>query len=193
MLGILDEIPGTNYREKNLSEIMARIPDDVTLTLHQAKFLEETPGTTNGLNFLANYPVTQKWVKFMVINLRNYALAVFQVVLHTMRCAHGSIAKILMEWDHGPTYLVQRLWDPGGPTYSSRSSVPMDLDELGKLKSYLDYIHLPGLSSLPILVAVMPNIGPNNQLGKLDCMGSFRYLPRLDTRYLETVMTSSPV
>ena len=119
MLGILDEIPVTNYREKNLSEIMARIPDDVTLTLHQAKFLEGTPGTTNGLNYPANFPVTQKWVKFMVINLRNYVLSVFQVMLHTMRCAHGSIAKILMEWDHGPTCLVQRLWDPGGPTYSS--------------------------------------------------------------------------
>ena len=97
-----------------------------------------------------------------------------------MRCAQGSIAKILMEWDPGPTYLVQRLWDPGGPRYSSRSSVPMDLDKLGNLKSYLDYIHLPGLSSLPFLVAVMLNLAPNNHLGKLDHMGSFRYLPRLD-------------
>ena len=34
----------------------------------------------------------------------------------------------------GPTYLVQRLSDPGGPTYSSRSSVPMDIDKLGNLK-----------------------------------------------------------
>ena len=97
-----------------------------------------------------------------------------------MRCAHGCIAKILLEWDPGPTYLVQRLWDPGGPTYSSRSSVPMDLDKQGNLKHYLDYIHLPGLSSLPFLVTVMPNLAPNNQLGKLDCMGSFRYLSRLD-------------
>ena len=61
-------------------------------------------------------------------------LAVFQVMLCTMRCAQGSIAKILMEWDPGPTYLLQRLCDPGGPTYSSRSSVPMDLDKLGNLK-----------------------------------------------------------
>ena len=30
------------------SKIMAIIPDDITLTLHQAKFPEETPGTTNG-------------------------------------------------------------------------------------------------------------------------------------------------
>ena len=51
-----------------------------------------------------------------------------------MRCLQGSIARSLLEWGPGPTYLVQRLWDPGGPTYSSRSSVPTDLDELGKLK-----------------------------------------------------------
>ena len=68
-----------------------------------------------------------------------------------MRCVHGSINKILKEWVPGPTYVVQRLWDPGGPTYSSRSSVPTDLDKLGKPKSYLDYIQLPGLSSLPFL------------------------------------------
>ena len=107
-------------------------------------------------------------------------LGVFQVALHTMRCAHGSINKIQMEWDPEPTYVVQRLWDPGGPTYSSRSSVPTDLEKLGKPKSYLDYIHVPGLSSLPFLVTVMLNLAPNNHLGKLDCMGSFRYLPRLD-------------
>ena len=44
---------------------------------------------------------------------------------------------------------------------------------VGKLKSYLDYIHLPGLSSLPFLVTVMLNLAPNNQLGKLDHIGSF--------------------
>ena len=82
--------------------------------------------------------------------------------------------------DPGPTYLVQRLWDPGGPSYTSRSSVPMDLDKLDNLKSYLDYIHLAGLSSLPFLVILMSNLAPNNQLGKLDHMGSFRYLPRVD-------------
>ena len=76
----------------------------------------------------------------MVINLSNYVLIVFQVVVCTMRCAHGSIAKILMEWDPGHTCDVQRIWDPGGPTYSSRSSVPTDLDKLGKPKRYLDYI-----------------------------------------------------
>ena len=107
-------------------------------------------------------------------------LGVFQVESCTMRCAHGSIAKPLLECYPGPTYLVQRLWDPGGSTYSSRSSVPTDLEKLSKLKIYLGYIHLPGLSPLPILVDVMPNLAPNNHLGKLDCMGSLRYLPRLD-------------
>ena len=97
-----------------------------------------------------------------------------------MRCAHGSINEILLEWDPGPTYVVQRLWDPGGPSYSSRSSVPTDLDRLGKPKIYLECILLPGLSSLPFLVTVMPNLAPYIQLGKLDHMGSFRYLPRLN-------------
>ena len=114
-----DEFPGNNYGEKTPSEIMVKIPDNITLTLHQAKFLEETPGTTNGVKYLANFLVTQKWVKFMVINIRNYVLGVFHIASHTMQCVHGSIAKILLEWDPGPTYLVQRLWDPGGPTYSS--------------------------------------------------------------------------
>ena len=61
-------------------------------------------------------------------------LGVFQVMLCTMRCAHGSINEILFKRDPGPTYLVQRLWDPGGPSYSSRSSVPIDPDKLGKPK-----------------------------------------------------------
>ena len=116
----------------------------------------------------------------MVINLRIYALGVFQVMSCTMRCVHGFINEILVEWDPGPTYDVQGLWDPGGPAYSSRSSVATDLDKLGKPKSYLDYIHLPGLSSLPFLVTAKPNLAPSNHLGKLDHMGSFRYLPRLD-------------
>ena len=116
----------------------------------------------------------------MVINLRTYVLDLFQVTSCTMRCAHGSIDEILMDWDPGPVYVVQRLWDPGGPTYSSRSSVPSDLGKLGMPKSYLDYIHLPGLSSLPFLVTVKPNLALKNNLGKLNHMGSFRYLARLD-------------
>ena len=54
------------------------------------------------------------------------------------------------DWDPGPTFVVQRLWDPGGPSYTSRSSLPMDRENLGQEKSYLDNIHLPGLSSQPI-------------------------------------------
>ena len=130
---------------------------------------------------MGNFMLTRIWVKLTVINLRNYSyvLGVFQVVSCTMRFTHGSTNKILLEWDHGHTYDVQRLWDPGGSN-CSRSSVPTNLDKLGKLKSYLDYIHLPGLSSLPFLVSVKPNLAPSNDLGKLDHMGSFRYLPRLD-------------
>ena len=175
-----DGFPGTNYGEKNPYVITAKIPHDVTLTLQQAKFGEETPDTTNRVNYPGNFLLPRIWVKFTVINLRNYVLGGFHVALRTMRCAHGSINKILMEWDPGPTYDVQRLWDPGGPTYSSRSSVPTNLDKLGKPKSYLDYIHLPELSPLPFLVAVKPNLASSTNLEKLDRMGSFRYLPRLD-------------
>ena len=175
-----DGLPRTNYGEKNPSEITAKIPHDVTLTLQQAKFPEETPDTTKRVKYPGNFLLTRIWVKLTVINLRNYVLGGFHVVLHTMRCVHGSINKILMEWGPGPTYDVQRLWDPGGPTYSSRSSVPTNLDKLGKPKSYLDYIHLPGLSPLPFLAAVKPNLASSHHLEKLDRMGSFRYLPRLD-------------
>ena len=71
-------------------------------------------------------------------NLQTYVLGVFQVVPHTMRCVHGSNNKILSKWDPGPTYVVQSLWDPGGPSYISRSSTPIDLEKLGQPKSYLD-------------------------------------------------------
>ena len=96
----------------------------------------------------------------MVINLQNYVLGVFQVTPCTMRCAHGSNSEIQTEWDPGPTYVVQRLWEPGGPSYISRSSLPIDLDKLCQLKIYPDYIHRPGLSSLPFLVSILPGICP---------------------------------
>ena len=55
-----------------------------------------------------------------------------------------------MEWDPGPTYDVQRLWDPGGPTYSSRSSVPTNLDKLGKPKK-LPRLYPPTRTITPTL------------------------------------------
>ena len=55
---IPDEFPGTNYGEKFPPKIMTKIPDDISLTLHQAKFVEETPGNTNGVKFPANFPLT---------------------------------------------------------------------------------------------------------------------------------------
>ena len=100
---------------------MAKIPHDVALTLQHVKFLEETPDTTKRVKNPGNFMLTRIRVKLLtVINLRNYVLGGFHVASRTMRCAHGSINKIIMEWDPGPTYDVQRLWDPGGPTYSSR-------------------------------------------------------------------------
>ena len=172
-----DGFPGTKYGEKNPSEIMVKFPHDITLTLQQAKFPEETPDTTKRVRYPGNFMLTRIRVKLTVIN--NYVLGGFHVVLRTMRCAHGSINKILMEWDPGPTYDVQRIWDPGGSSYSSRSSVPTNLDKLGEPKSYLEYIHLPGLPPLPFLVTVKLNLASSNHLEKLDHMRSFRYLPRL--------------
>ena len=58
MSGIPGQIPQSQLWEKKPSEITAKIPDDVTLTLHQVKFPEETPGTTDGVKYLANFPVT---------------------------------------------------------------------------------------------------------------------------------------
>ena len=140
----------------------------------------ETPGDVNGVKYPVEFPSGQKWVKFTEINLQNYVLGVFQVTLCTMRCVHGSNYEILTEWDPGPIYLVQRLWDPGGPSYTSRSSVPINLEKLGQPKSYLYYIYLPGLSSLPFLVVLMSILAPKLNSGKQDHMGGFRYLPRLD-------------
>ena len=94
-----DCFPGTKYGEKNPSEIMVKFPHDISLTPQQAKFLEETPHTTKREIYPVIFLLTQIQVKFKVINLRNYVLGVFQVALCTMRCAHGSINKILLEWD----------------------------------------------------------------------------------------------
>ena len=87
------------------------------------EFLDKFPSTNYGEKNLSE--ITTKIPDDITLTyLRNYMLGVFQVVSCTMRSAHGSINQILLECNPGPTYLVQRLWDPGGPTYSSRSSVP---------------------------------------------------------------------
>ena len=52
---ILDEIPGSNCGEKFLSKITLKLPDDVTLTLHQAKFPEKTLVILFG-NFMVDFP-----------------------------------------------------------------------------------------------------------------------------------------
>ena len=92
-----DGLPGTNYGEKNPSEIMVKFSHDVTLTLQQAKFPEETPDITKRVKYPGNFFLTRIKVKLMVIHLRNYVLGVFHIASCTMRCAHGSINKILME------------------------------------------------------------------------------------------------
>ena len=53
-----DGFPSTHYGEKNPSEITAKIPHDVTLTLQQAKFPEETPDTTKRVKYPGNFMLT---------------------------------------------------------------------------------------------------------------------------------------
>ena len=60
-------------------KLQLKFPHNVTLTIQQAKFLEETPDTTKRVIYLGNFMSTQIRVEFMVINLRNYVLGVFQV------------------------------------------------------------------------------------------------------------------
>ena len=40
---ILEKFLSTNYGEKHLSKILAKIPDNVTLTLHEVKIPGENP------------------------------------------------------------------------------------------------------------------------------------------------------
>ena len=54
----LDGFPGSNYGEKNLSEIMVKLPHDITLTLHQVKFPEGNPDTTKRALYLGNFKST---------------------------------------------------------------------------------------------------------------------------------------
>ena len=55
---IPDEFSSTNYGEKLSSEIMVKIPDDITLTLQKAKYLEKTSGTSHGAKYPANFLLT---------------------------------------------------------------------------------------------------------------------------------------
>ena len=79
-----DGLPSTEYGEKNPSEVMVKFPHNITLTLQQAKFPQETPDSTKRVIYLGNFMLTRIWVKFAVINLRNYMLGVFQVASRTM-------------------------------------------------------------------------------------------------------------
>ena len=51
-----DEFASSNYQEKNLSIIMAKVPDNITLTLQQAKLSDDSPRTTNGVKYPDNFP-----------------------------------------------------------------------------------------------------------------------------------------
>ena len=53
-----DGLPSTNYGEKKLSETTIKFPHDITLTLQQAKFSEETPDTSKRVKYLGNFMLT---------------------------------------------------------------------------------------------------------------------------------------
>ena len=65
-----------------------------------------------------------------------------------MGCAYqGSSYETQWEWDPGPTNVIQRLWDPGGPVYTCKSCIIAGLEKLAKPKCYLDQIQWLALSS----------------------------------------------
>ena len=53
-----DGFPGTRYGEKIPSLIMVKFHHNVTLTIQQVKFLEETPDTTSRVIYLGNFMST---------------------------------------------------------------------------------------------------------------------------------------
>ena len=52
---IQKEFPVSNYGEKLLAEIAAKTWDDITLTQDHVKFLEKTPGNSNGTYYLVEF------------------------------------------------------------------------------------------------------------------------------------------
>ena len=100
-------------------------------------------------------------MKFPDFSLQNYVLGDPNVPACAMGCVHGSINEILSKWDPGPTYIVQRLWDPGGPSYTSRSSFTINLEKICKPTSYLDYIP-PTTTTIPSIPS-HPNVDSTSQ------------------------------
>ena len=77
-----------------------------------------------------------------------------------MRCLHGSSNEIQTELDNGPIYVVQRLWDLGGPSYSSRLSFPIDLKPRSAKK--LPRLHPPTSTTIPTIPS-HPNVDSSSQ------------------------------
>ena len=73
---------------ENPSEDTVKFPHDVTLTLQQAKFPEETPNATKRVIYLGNFMLTRIRVKLTVINLKKLCLRCFpHCVAHHEVCA----------------------------------------------------------------------------------------------------------
>ena len=91
------------------------------------------------------------------------------VIMHTQGCVyHGSSYEIQAEWDPGPINVVQRLWDPGGPSYTSKTSTIVIPPIQGNLKQYLDHFQCLALISHPFLVILVLHLVSRLHLEKLD-------------------------
>ena len=88
-----------------------------------------------------------------------------------MGAYHGSSYEIQSEWDPVPTYVVQRLWDPGGLKSMSIKDSTMARLNLGHPKQYLDYFLWLALLSHPFLVVLVLHLVSKLQLEQLDQMG----------------------
>ena len=53
---IPDEFLSNNYGEKYPFEITAKIPDNITLSLHNLKLAAKTPGNLNELKYRVEFP-----------------------------------------------------------------------------------------------------------------------------------------
>ena len=62
--------------------------------------------------------------------------------------------------DPRPTYVVQRLWDPARPSYTSRSSLPIILEKLGPKQ--LPRLHPPTLTIIPTIPSY-PSVESSSQ------------------------------
>ena len=89
------------------------------------------------------FPCGVKFPDISISDLHKHLLgddANVPITIDTQQCAyHGSSYDIQAECDAGPSYVIQRLWDPGGPICTSRTSQNFVLPPLGTPKGPIDH------------------------------------------------------